>query len=279
MKYFGNRPVGQIEADHVESYRASRLKADAASGTIDLEVRIMKAMFNLAITRKKIPPDSKPGEFYQAQEANPRRTITDEEYERMLEHAKGAFKDVLICGYETGMRAGEICNLTAEKVKLDIQHISGAVLDYIDLGIFDTKTKARRTVPVSPTLKAVLKRRLKGLGPDDLVFAYDGKQFDSTGLCKNLRPVCEKAGVTYGDKAFNSKGERIGIVFHSLRHTRTTKWVEAGFSDEIIRRATGHKSLDAYRNYVKLDPSIVMRLVANKNPKQDTNGIKTLSAL
>ena len=62
------------------------------------------------------------------------------------------------------------------------------------------------------------------------------------------------------------KGERIGIVFHSLRHTRTTKWVEMGFSDEITRRATGHKSLSAYQQYVKLDPAAVIRLVDNPKP-------------
>lgn len=33
------------------------------------------------------------------------------------------------------------------------------------------------------------------------------------------------------------------------------------YSDEIIRRASGHKDLKAYRNYVKLDPVAVMTLV------------------
>jgi hypothetical protein len=45
-----------------------------------------------------------------------------------------------------------------------------------------------------------------------------------------------------------------------------------GFSDEIIRRATGHKSLAAYQNYVKLDPSAVMHLV---NGQTDNSGIKS----
>jgi integrase len=76
---------------------------------------------------------------------------------------------------------------------------------------------------------------------------------------------------------FNKKGERIGIVFHCFRHTRTTKWVEMGFSDEIIRRATGHKSLEAYRNYVKLDPHAVMRLV--QDSKTDNFGIKAAQSL
>ena len=71
------------------------------------------------------------------------------------------------------------------------------------------------------------------------------------------------------------RGRRIGIVFHCFRHTRTTEWVKMGFSDEIIRRATGHKSLEAYRNYVKLDPYAVMRLVEEKNKKTDNSGRKS----
>jgi hypothetical protein len=50
-----------------------------------------------------------------------------------------------------------------------------------------------------------------------------------------------------------------------------------GFSDEIIRRATGHKSLEAYRNYVKLDPHVVMRLV--KDSKTDNSGTKLVQSL
>ena len=61
-------------------------------------------------------------------------------------------------------------------------------------------------------------------------------------------------------------------MFHCFRHTRTTKWVEAGFSDLIIMRATGHTTLEAYKTYVKLDPSAVMRLVANP----DKTGQKSL---
>jgi hypothetical protein len=38
-----------------------------------------------------------------------------------------------------------------------------------------------------------------------------------------------------------------------------------GFSDEIIRRATGHRSLDSYRAYVHLSPAAVMRLVEERH--------------
>lgn len=188
-------------------------------------------------------------------------------------------KDMLICAYETGMRSNEICTLTPAQVKLDVQHISGAMLDYIGLGIFDTKTKARRTVPVSAQLKEVLKRNINGLDSEDYIFTQRGRKYTRKKIRDTLMAACNKAGIIYSDKPVDKKGEKTGIVFHCSRHTRTTRWVEMGFSDEIIRRATGHKSLEAYRNYIKLDANIVMRLVNDQDLKRDKNGTKSLQRI
>ena len=144
------------------------------------------------------------------------------------------------------------------------------VVDYIDLGIFDTKTGARRTVPVSPGLKDVLQRRLQGLESEDRVFTKkDGTAWNPKAVCMRFKYACIRAGIPHGDKLLNEKGERAGVVFHCLRHTRTTKWVQMSFSDEIVRRATGHKTLEAYQNYVKLDPTAVMSLVSEKRHTND----------
>jgi len=162
------------------------------------------------------------------------------------------------------MRSGEIANLRAYQVHLNatVSEVPPVRADYIDLGIFDTKTKAQRTVPVSAELKEVLARRVEGLEPEDYVFTKeDGKPWNSNAIATRFKRLCDKVGIPHGDTLLNDKGERIGIVFHCLRHTRTTKWVEMGFSDEIVRRATGHKSLDAYQQYVKLNAGSVMLLV------------------
>ena len=90
-----------------------------------------------------------------------------------------------------------------------------------------------------------------------------------------LRVACEKAGIPYGDKAVDAKGYKIGFVFHCLRHTRTTAWVMAGYSDEIIRRATGHATLAAYQKYIKLDGLAVMRLVDQTGTDREKLGRKT----
>lgn len=278
IEFFGNKPLNRIEVTEQEKYRQYRSDQGAASGTIDLELNYLSAMYHKAIKSKLIPLDFKPGEFIRKDERIPRRTVTNAEYELLLKHAAYDFKDIIICAYETAMRSGEICKLTAGQVKLEIQHISGAILDYIDLGIFDTKTGARRTVPVSSELKSILQRRIENLDADDRVFSTkQGLRFTPPIIFKRFRAACKKAGIVCGDKPINAKGERIGIVFHCLRHTRTTNWVEMGFSDEIVRRATGHKTLEAYQQYIKLDPFAVMRLVETSKP--DKNGRKLTQSL
>jgi integrase len=246
--------------------------------TIDNEIKLFSAIYHLAVKRKKISADLMPGEFLVKEEINPRRILSDKEFEKILKHTEGDFKDLLICGYESAMRFSEITTLTSEQVTLNLHHFSGTILDYIDLGIFDTKTGASRTVPISDSLKAVLQRRVKGLDAEDLIFTnVTDKRWANSSVQYKLKTACKQAKIPYGDKIVNKKGERIGVVFHCLRHTRTTRWVEMGFSDEIIRRATGHKSLKAYQNYVKLDPHVVMRLVNIKNlvDKTDTKSVQT----
>jgi integrase len=261
IDYFGNRRINQIEGTDQEKYRAHRKQQGAKDGTINLEIEILSATYNMALKDKKIRFNDKPGRFVFKFSHNPRRKVAEDEYTNLLKNAEPDLRDLIIAGYESAMRSGELCNLTAGKVHLDIRHISGKTVDYIDLGIFDTKNKTRRTVPVSKEFKIVLQRRLKGLGPDDLIFTKGGRKWSRNKIALEMAELCKKAEIAYGDNALNKKGERIGIVFHCFRHTRITKWVEMGFSDEIIRRASGHKDLKAYRNYVKLDPVAVMRLV------------------
>jgi len=262
----GSKGVGQVETGDLEQYRERRAREGAMNGTIDNELSLLRAMYSEARKRKKVLPEMVPGQFPILAENNPRPVITEEQYQALLAVAPSDdFRDVMICAWESAMRSSEIAGLTAGQVHLGVRHLSGMVVDYIDLGVFDTKTKTRRTVPVSPELKAVLERRMQGLGPEDRVFTEGGKEYYPSVVSYRMESACNRAGIPHGDKTLNAKGEKVGVVFHCFRHTRTTRWVEMGFSDEIIRRATGHNSLEAYRTYVKLDPSAVMRLVGHTN--------------
>jgi integrase len=266
LTYFGNQSIYSIEGEDQERYRAHRENQGMGHHSINFEIQLLRAVYHAAKSNKRIDANAVPGEFSFEHKSNPRPLIDADVYQKLLKYSDADFADVLVCGYETALRAREIATLTVGQVHLDMAHFSGEKFSYIDLGVFDTKNKTRRTVPVSETLKEVLARRIKGKGPDDSVFTRsNGNPWKVYDIDYRLEVACKKGSVPYGDKVFNAKGEKIGIVFHCFRRTRITKWIEMGFSDEIIRRASGHNSLAAYREYVTLGPQSVMCLVEQRD--------------
>jgi integrase len=151
-----------------------------------------------------------PEQFIIKGEKNPRRPITDEEFERLVSHADDDFRDVLICAHESAIRSSEIAKLTTGQVHLKVRHISGRRVDYIDLGIFDAKIGARQTVPVRARLKEVLQKRLENLDPEDPVFTDQLGAYKNILISKKMKQVCERAGGQHGDNLLNKKGERVG---------------------------------------------------------------------
>jgi len=283
IRYFRKKRLGLINADEIERYRMTREDQGAASKTIDFEVATLRAMFNEARKRNKIPADLMPAHFLIENSSIPRRLVTEDEYNALLKQADPNFRDFLVCGWESAMRSTENCELKISKVVFDQSRIvvnsqgqrEQILASYIDLGVFDTKTGARRTIPISEELREVLELRMEGLSPDDYAFTNSrGKPYNNRQIPHRLKACCERAKVPYGDKIeIDSDGKpyRPGIVFHSFRHTRVSLWVEMGFSDEIVRRASGHASLEAFKNYAKPDPGKVMVLVSQKPDKNRIN--------
>lgn len=239
--------------------------------TIDLEIQHMRTIFNEAYKSELISADDTPRQYEQLNEHNPRHVITASEYKSILKNCDPDFRDLLICAWESGMRQGEIINLVPAQIKLNLQHISGAVMDYIDLSIKDSKTKQRRYVPVSPVLKQVLIRRMAELDPEDYIFTRNGWPQNRTSIGRKLSEACKEAKVPYGDKITDVKGNKVGCVFHGFRYAWISRKIDEGWNDELIRLASGHNSLSSFRRYVRLEPLSVMKLVKKDKVLQNYN--------
>ena len=143
-------------------------------------------------------------------------------------------------GYYTGMRKGEIVNLTWDKV--DLRH------RMIRLDASDTKDSEKRDVPICDELYKMLlstPNRIQGSGNDNHVFQYKGKPVKD--IRSGLRKACKKAGITYGRFV---KG---GFIFHDLRHTFNTYMRKAGVQESVIMDITGHSTRDMFDRYNKVD--------------------------
>ena len=238
---FGDMIVSKITTSDLENYQTKRLKAGKAPATVDHEIgktrtMIMKAFDNDLVggntlrTFKKAKNTLKRGSDVRD------RILTQDEFDRLCRHAERHIRDILTMAYFTGMRRGEILNLTWNKVDLQAR--------FINLDADDTKDKEKRSIPICNELYDTLKAIPRNLH-DRHVFTFRGKPVK--GVKKGLRGACERAGILYGRDV---KG---GFILHDCRHTFNTNMRKAGVAESVIMAITGHSTREMFDRYNVVD--------------------------
>lgn len=146
-------------------------------------------------------------------------------------------RDMLIVGCYTGARWEDYSRFSTE-------NIQGREFKYIQ-----KKTGARVTLPISPRLRAVLKRN-GGHAPTigDVVFN------------RIVKVVCMRAGITTPIQVRESKGDTFEhkvvpkykmVSSHTCRRTMCTLLDKAGVPHKEIMVVSGHKSLASFERYLR----------------------------
>jgi len=163
------------------------------------------------------------------------RYLSDDERERLLEACRKSrnpqLYPVVLLALSTGMRQGEIMNLTWPDVDLH----NGFLI------LHETKNGERRRVPlVGPALE-VLREHAK-VRRLDSPLVFPGK----TGKPAELRNAWLKALKEAGIEDFR---------FHDLRHTTASYLAMSGASLGEIAEILGHKTLAMVKRYAHLSES------------------------
>lgn len=238
---FGDMVVGRIMPEDLENLIEKRKKEGCADATIDHEMGAARTMIFKACDNDKVGGDTikkfRKIKKLNKGNANARsRIISPAEFSAMLKTAPTHLRHILTMAYHTGMRKGEILNLTWDKVDLKKR--------FIYLEATDTKDKEKRSIPVSNKLYVTLKNIPKAIH-DKHVFLCKGKPI--TDIRTGLRKACKEAGVSYG------RFEKSGFVFHDLRHTFNTNMRKAGVPESVIMKITGHSSRSMFDRYNTVD--------------------------
>ncbi len=238
---FGDFVVSQIKPADIENYQAKRKAEGKADATVDQETGAAKTMIAKAFENDLVGGDTlrtfKSVRKLLKRNSNARdKILTFEQFNCLMGHLPAHTKQILAAAFYTGMRLGEILNLTWDKVDMKNR--------VIRLEAGDTKDNEAREIPVLEPLYGILSEIPRPLH-HNYVFVYQDKPLRD--IRNGLRAACKKAGITYG------RFEKDGFVFHDLRHSFNTYMRKAGVQQSLIMEITGHSTREMFDRYNTVD--------------------------
>ena len=251
---FGNLALTDFTRAHVEAFKQVRKERLSYKGTpvsdayCNRELATLRHMLRLAVEEGIIA--SAPIVRLHKEEGGRERTLSPEEYQRLLAVAPVHLRRIITCAYETGMRAGEIKKLSWDKVDFKT--------GFIRLAADDTKTSEKRAIPISATLRETLEEIRKEQREGKVapigghVFTWGGRVM-SEGWKRAFHTACQKA-------------ELDGFRFHDLRHTFVTRKVREGWDYKRIMSISGHKTFAVFQWYNNPSEDDLKEVVAGAPP-------------
>jgi integrase len=233
---FGHLRINNITPKLIEEWISQKLRKGLTKATLNRHTNPLKACLTKAVEWGLITENPlKDLKQFNVDSLEHVRYLSTEEEERLLLSIKfnlTYLKPLIIVAMNTGMRRGELLQLTWDNVdfKKKLITIKGKT----------AKSDRTRYIPLNVRALEVLQEWKNSLTiTTETVFTYEG------------RPVKEvkRAFATLLRKAVIKK-----FRFHDLRHHFASRLVMAGVDLNTVRELLGHTSIDMTLRYAHLAP-------------------------
>jgi integrase len=250
-----NLALSHITPKDVLTYRNSITKTGKAARTANLSVKVVSAAFNAAVRQHMI--ESNPATALESLrvKAEEKGTFTPAQVSKLARAADCDWRGAILLGYYTGARLSDAANMR------------WSAIDWSNKIIRFTASKTGKavTLPLHPQLERELLKDA-GIGNAPLFPTLAGRGTGGKhGLSGRFNTIMEKAGVE-GKRTQASGGRTLSsLSFHSLRHSFNSALANAGVSQEIRQKLTGHASaeMNAIYTHHELAP---LRAAVDKLP-------------
>jgi integrase len=259
------RNLNQVTPRDVQRFRDAELEAGKHPSTCNYAVKHLRIPFNVARRQGLIthnPADAVEMIDNKEEQAS-KGTFDIEQIKALLKTARTAdWQGAILLAFYTGARLQDVANMRWKSVDLQEQLISFRA----------GKTGENVTVPMHSGLHAYL---LELPAPDSSkAFLFPSlagmRTSGRSGLSMAFSRIMQKAKVK-GDviRERTGKGRTINALsFHSLRHSFNSIMANAGVSQEVRQKLTGHSSAEMNKRYThhELEP---LRAAIAKIPSVD----------
>ncbi len=256
LRFLGTRAHVSIEAittDDLLRYRDQLLEEGRAPRTVNITVRkILKRPFQAAVNEGYLSRNPVAAIRHLQDVSVEKGVFTPEQIRLLVDTATGDWKGLVLAGYYSGARLGDLARLTWGQVDLEERSIA----------FTQKKTGAKIKVPIHPELEDYL---LSGSVPDDgrkplFPKLYHLRGSGKTGLSSSFRRLMDRAGIAAGiarEKSGAAGRSVSSLSFHSLRHSFTSALANAGVPAELRQKLTGHADAKSHATYTHHEFEVV----------------------
>ena len=238
-------------------WRDAESLAGKAAATVNLNVKIVRGVFETASKRGIIPRNPAACVQRVDGEAMQREPFTAAEIGELLKAAPDvAWKGMILLGLYTGGRVGDLARLLwgnvdlargtitfrPEKTKKSGKEVSLPLHPGLSSFLLSLPSADSETAPLFPSLAA------KKAGGQHGLSTKFGKIMAAAGV-DSMKVESDFKAKT-GDAKRKGKARQLARrSFHSLRHTAVSLMANAGISEELRRRVVAHADGDVHARY------------------------------
>ena len=235
---WGERSVKSLTQVDLDDYVARRSQ-EVKPVTVNNDLKILTTIIRTAVDEDMI--DKPPFKIRRLKAPKKRNLIalTKFEIEKLLMNAKEPWYGMLLLAATTGLRLGEVRNLTWNDIDFE-----EARIDVTSKRDWRPKTHQCRSVYVNERVVEYLREKARKAvldeGTDYLFSPEPGKPYHRASVLRPIRQTFERAGLYV-------KGRPLT---HLLRHSYATRLVNQGVPLRVVQQILGHESITTTELYL-----------------------------
>jgi integrase len=243
-----NQRLEAVTSEHVLKHREQLESEGRAPATVNFTVkRVLKRAFKAAIDEGIITrnPCATVRLIKDRGKAD-KHVFSPEQVSKLIEAAEGDWKGLIISAYYTGGRLSDLARLTWSNIDLSPNK---KVIRFMQKKTKGKTHKAKVEIPIQEALEEYLLSGPISDASNTPVFPeLHGKPGSGkSGLSMAFKRIMAKAGIDAGviRERIGAAGRSVSALsFHSLRHSFNSALANAGVSQELRQKLTGHASAD-----------------------------------
>ena len=252
-----DQDIGQVRQEDIARFRDGEARRVSTS-TVNLSLKILRVLFAAAESSRVVSRnEAKHVSLLKKRgKAAVRRAFTLEELKLILAACNDEWRSLVLFGFYSGGRLGDLATLTWENIDLERS----------ELRYESAKTGRVVLVPLATPLREHIERLPAGDNPKQPLHtrAFDvvTQQGRVGSLSNEFYEVLVSAGLAKARSHKREKGEKSRrdgkrkpseVSFHALRHSAVTMLKMAGVGEAVAMDLVGHDSAEISRHYTHVD--------------------------